>query len=182
MPDEPAKRLSLLYQLFVVNQAARRLTRAALAGTGTSPRAYALLSYLFANGPRTLSQASRDFGLPLTTVATMMAPLVEAGDVDRAVHPGDRRSRLLSLSTAGRARVETALPGFTAAHRSLLRRLEDSGAEPESIFAALDELRLGIVEATALMEAEASGLPRPVSRPAPPGAFDLRNANPRSVK
>lgn len=171
MSDEPAKRLSLLYQLFVVNQAARRLTRAALAGTGTGPRAYALLSYLFANGPRTLSQASRDFGLPLTTAATMMAPLVEAGDVDRSVDPGDRRARLLSLSAAGRARVETALPGFTAAHRALLQRLQDSGVEPDGIFASLDELRVGIVQATALMEAEASGLPNPVSPQARRGSL-----------
>jgi DNA-binding MarR family transcriptional regulator len=160
--DEPAKRLSLLYQLFVVNQAARRLTRSALAGTGTSPRAYALLSYLFANGPRTLTQASRDFGLPITTVATMMAPLIQRGDVVRSRHQTDRRARLLALSAAGRTRVEVALPGFTAAHRAFLQRLQDAGVEPEGIFAALEEMRVGLIETATLMEAETA----PVAGPA----------------
>jgi DNA-binding MarR family transcriptional regulator len=168
MSDEPAKRLSLLYQLFVVNQAARRLTRSALAGTGTSPRVYALLSYLFANGPRTLTQASRDFGLPITTVATMMAPLVQRGDVVRSRHPTDRRARLLALSAAGRARVEVALPGFTAAHRSFLQRLQDAGVEPEGIFAALEEMRIGLIETATLMEAETAGISARRRKPASP--------------
>ena len=152
--DRPSKRLSLLYQLFVVNQAARRMVRLALADTGLSGEAYALMSYIYGNGPRTLTQAARDFGLPITTVATMLAPLVEAGDIERSVHTADRRARLLSLTDAGHARMAIAIPAFTAAHRSLLATLDEVGVETEELFGSLEALRAGIAHTTALMEAE----------------------------
>ena len=86
--DDAPKRFTLLYQLYLANQAARRFMRSSLSGTGMSGEEFALLSYLYGNGPRTLSQAARDFGLAVTTVATMLAPLIDAGELERIPHPG----------------------------------------------------------------------------------------------
>jgi DNA-binding MarR family transcriptional regulator len=151
------RRLSLLYQLYLTSQVSRRFMRLALSEGGMSGEAYALYSYLYANGQRTLTQAAKDFGLPLTTLATLLGPLIEAGEIERLPHPTDRRARLLTLTDAGRERLEAAIPGFSAAYRALLAQLGEQGIEPESIFEALDELRSGIVRASDLLEAEHAG-------------------------
>ena len=152
MTNDQPKRFTLLYQLYLTNQAARRFMRGALDGTGISGEEYALLSYLYGNGPRTLSQAARDFGLAITTVATMLAPLFDSGELERKPHPTDRRARLIGLTDAGRRRVELAMPTFTDAYRLLLAQLQAQGAEVESIFAALDALRGGLLETIDTLE------------------------------
>jgi DNA-binding MarR family transcriptional regulator len=153
MSDEP-RRLSLLYQLYLTSQASRRLVRLALAETDLSGEEYALCSYLYGNGPRTMTQAARDFGMPISTVATLLAPLVEAGHIKRGAHPVDGRARLLELTAAGRERLERALPDFSGAYRELERQLSEAGVDPETVFEALDELRSAILHATDLVQGE----------------------------
>src|SRR5688572_12450168 len=80
-PADSPKRLSLLFQLYLTSQASRRFMRLALAGTGMTGEEYALYSYLYGNGPRTLTQAARDFGLPITTLATLLGPLIASGEI-----------------------------------------------------------------------------------------------------
>ena len=152
MNDDRPKRFTLLYQLYLTSQASRRFMRQTLDGTGISGEEYALLSYLYGNGPRTLSQAARDFGLAVTTVATMLAPLFEAGELERSPHPTDRRARLIGLTDAGRGRLEAAMPAFTNGYRNLLDKLETGGSDVEGLFAALDTLRTGILETTETLE------------------------------
>jgi DNA-binding MarR family transcriptional regulator len=152
--DDTPKRFTLLYQLYLTSQASRRFMRLALDGTGMSGEEYALLSYLYGNGPRTLSQAARDFGLAITTVATMLSPLFDTGELERIPHPTDRRARLIRLTEAGRRRMDLAIPKYTAAYRSLLEVLEANATDPEALFTAFDQLRLGIATATDRMEAE----------------------------
>lgn len=154
MADDTPKRFTLLYQLYLTSQASRRFMRIALAGTGMSGEEYALLSYLYGNGPRTLSQAARDFGLAITTVATMLSPLFDSGELDRIPHPTDRRARLIRLTDTGRRRMEHAIPEFTAAYRTLLETLEANATDPEAIFTALAELRTSILEAADRIENE----------------------------
>jgi DNA-binding MarR family transcriptional regulator len=154
MPEPAPQRLSLLYQLYLTSQASRRFMRVALAGLGMSGEEYALCSYLYANGPRHLSQAARDFGTPITTLAGLLAPLIEAGDIERLPHPGDRRARLLRLTDAGREHLERVIPEFTVAYRGLLAQLEEAGADAEQLYAALGDLRAGIARTTDLLEAE----------------------------
>lgn len=154
MSTDAPRRMTLLYQLFLANQAARHFMRLALAGTDMSGEEYALCSYLFGNGPRTMSQAARDFGLPVTTVATMLAPLIEAGEIERRPHPADRRARLLALTDAGRARLETVIPAFTAAYRSLLTQLDEASVDTEALFGALEALRSGVLRTNDLLAAE----------------------------
>lgn len=150
-PDEP-RRLTLLYQLYLASTESRRFMRLALAGTGMSGEEYGYYSYFYANGPRTLSQAAADLGYPITTLASLVAPAVESGDLVRGSHPTDRRARLLELSPAGRARVDAAIPAFTGAYRSLLQRLERADADVEAIFDALATLRSGIAATNEALE------------------------------
>lgn len=148
MRTDAPRRLTLLYQLYLTSQASRSLVRQALAGKGVSGEEYAIYSYLFANGPRTLSQGARDLAMPVTTLAGLLASLIERGDIERRPHPADRRARLLALTDRGRGRLEAAMPAFTAAYRALLAQLEADGIEQEDLYAALGQLRAAI-QATA---------------------------------
>lgn len=152
--DQP-KRFTLLYQLYLASQASRRFMRIVLSETGMTGEAYALYSYLYGNGPRTLSQAARDFGLAITTVATMLAPLFEAGELERTPHPTDRRARLIGLTDSGRRRLEGAIPVYTVAYKTLVAQLEADGADMETLFGALETLRAGVLDTVDRLEREA---------------------------
>jgi DNA-binding MarR family transcriptional regulator len=154
MSNQDPRRLSLLFQLYLTSQASRRFMRLALATSDMTGEEYALYSYLYGNGPRTLTQASRDFGLPITTLATLLGPLIQAGEVTRRPHPTDRRARLLQLTDAGRRRLEAAIPDFTVAYRALLGQLQEQEIDDEALFEALDALRSSIVRTGDLLEAE----------------------------
>jgi DNA-binding MarR family transcriptional regulator len=153
MTDDGPKRFTLLYQLFLTNQSSRRFMRAALAGTGMTGEEYALYSYLYGNGPRTLSQAARDFGLAVTTVATMLAPHFESGELERLPHPTDRRARLIALTDKGRQRMNVAIPAYTAAYQDLVRLLLAHGGDTEAVFEALERLRAAVDGVADRMEA-----------------------------
>ncbi len=155
MPEWSQRRLSLLYELFLATQSARRFMRSALEGSSVGGDEFAVYSYLFANGPRTLSQAARDLGYPITTLATMLAPAFERDELERRPHPRDRRARLIGLTDAGRERRERAVPGFAAAYRALLDDLVAAGVDPESAFSALAELRGAIDRTTGALDLEA---------------------------
>jgi DNA-binding MarR family transcriptional regulator len=154
MLDGAPRRLTLLYQLYLTSQSSRRFMRLALAGTTFSGEEYALYSYLYANGLRTLSQAARDLGMPVTSLATVMAPLIEAGHIERTPHPRDRRARLLALTDTGRETLQAAIPVFTAAYRQLLARLSDGDVDLEAVYDALAALRGGIEAASEELEME----------------------------
>lgn len=144
MPESTPRRLSLLYQLWLTNLAARNLMRQAMAASDMSGEEYALYSYLYANGARTLSQAARDVGMPITTLATLLAPGLETGEIARTAHPRDRRAKLLRLTDAGRARLERAIPAFSAGYRAVLDQLAEDDADVEALYAAMAQLREGI--------------------------------------
>jgi DNA-binding MarR family transcriptional regulator len=154
MNDDAPRRLSLLYQLFLANQAARRFMRLSLAETDMTGEEYAVYSYLFANGPRTQTQLARDLGYPVTTLATLLGPMLERHEISRRPHPRDRRARLLQLTDAGRERLDAAIPAFSAAYRSLLTRLGATDADAEALYAALDTLRGAIDRTNDLLESE----------------------------
>jgi DNA-binding MarR family transcriptional regulator len=151
-PTPGQRRMTLLYQLYLASQASRRFMRLALAGTPFSGEEYALYSYLNANGPRTLTRTARDLGMPLTTLATLVNPLVEGGQLERRLHPRDGRARLLSLSDPGRERLLAAIPHFAAAYQLLLADLEASGTEIDELFGALDALKASVERAVERLE------------------------------
>jgi DNA-binding MarR family transcriptional regulator len=153
-PPKPStpKRLTLLYQLYLTNQASRRFTRLALAGTSLSGEEFAVLSYLHANGPRTLSQAARDLGLPVTSLSTTLAPLAGSGLVERVPHPRDRRARLLEVTDQGRTDLLATIPAFSAAYTMLVERLKADGADIEALFRAIETIRIGIERTSERLE------------------------------
>jgi DNA-binding MarR family transcriptional regulator len=158
MAEQAPRRLTLLFQLYLASQASRRFMRVALADAGMTGEEYAICSYLYANGPRPLSQTAREFGVPITTVAGLLGPLIESGDLERLPHPTDRRARLLALTAAGRERLEHVIPEFTMAYRGLLKQLEEADVDAESIYEALGALREGVVRTADLLEAERTSI------------------------
>jgi len=158
MTDAPQRRLTLLYQIWLLTQASSRFMRLALAGTGMRGEEYGLYSYLFANGPRTLTQAARDLGQPLTTLATLLNPCIEAGDIARRSHPRDGRAKLLELTDAGRRRLEAVIPVYSAAYRTLLRELDARGTDTEGLFEMLGELQASIERTSDLVALETDQL------------------------
>jgi DNA-binding MarR family transcriptional regulator len=156
-PELAPRRLTLLYQLYVTNQAARRFMRAALAEAPLTGEEFAVFSYLYANGPRTLSQAARDLGSPVTSLATLLAPFIDRGRIERRPHPRDRRARLLQLTDAGREDLTATIRPFTAAYQALVADLIQSGADIESLYAAIGSMRAAIERTTELLEADQAG-------------------------
>ena len=152
---DPPRRLSLLFQLYLASTESRRFMTLALRGTGMTGEEYGIYSYFNANGPRTLSQAATDLGYPITTLASLIAPTIERGDLARRAHPTDRRARLLELSTPGHDRLDAAIPAFATAYRALLARLGTLEADTEAIYGALDALRTGIAVTNELLAGEA---------------------------
>jgi DNA-binding MarR family transcriptional regulator len=163
-PEVAPRRLTLLYQLYLTNQAARRFMRVALDGAPLTGEEFAVFSYLYANGPRTLSQAARDLGSPLTSLATLLAPFIERGRIDRRPHPRDRRARLLLLTDAGREDLMATIPPFTAAYQALVADLTQGGADIESLYGAIGALRSAIERTSEMLEANEGG-----ARPAEAG-------------
>jgi DNA-binding MarR family transcriptional regulator len=150
------KRLTLLYQLYLTNQASRRFMRLALAGKPLTGEAFAVLSYLHANGPRTLSQAARDLGLPVTSLATTLTPLVDADRIERVPHPRDRRARLLTLTDQGRGDLSATIPAFSHAYTMVVERLRADGVDIEALFTAIETIRTEIERTSDLLEERAA--------------------------
>jgi DNA-binding MarR family transcriptional regulator len=161
--SEP-KRLTLLYQLYLTNQASRRFIRLALAGTPLTGEEFAVLSYLHANGPRTLSQAARDLGLPVTSLATTLAPLVDADRIERTPHARDRRAKLLSLTDQGRADLFATMPAFSDAYTTFVRHLKADGVDIEALFTGIASIRTEIERTSDLLEEHAADTGRAVGR------------------
>jgi DNA-binding MarR family transcriptional regulator len=79
---------------------ARRLRQEA--GAELSPSQNAALATIERHGPLTPSELAERERVQRPTVTRVLARLEEAGLVERAADPGDRRSCLVSISPAGR--------------------------------------------------------------------------------
>ena len=85
---------------------ARRMRQEA--GAGLSPSLTAALVTIERHGPLTPSELAQRERVQRPTVTRVLARLEEAGLVDRAADPHDRRSSLLSVSDDGRALLASA--------------------------------------------------------------------------
>ncbi len=138
--DQPGRRISLLFDLFVLNQHTRRLLGAALAETELRADEYAVYSLLFEQGPLTATEMGRRLGTPLTTLLDYLHSMEARGHLRREPHPRDGRARRLSLTLAGataqrqtneawevmRIRLEAALRVPQATIREALQALDDA--------------------------------------------------------
>ena len=109
---------------------ARRLRQEA--GAKLSPTQTAALATIERHGPLTPSELAERERVQRPTVTRVLARLEEAGLVDRAGDPADRRSSLVSISPAGRDLLDAVR---TRKDAYLARRLESLDADDR---AALD--------------------------------------------
>jgi DNA-binding MarR family transcriptional regulator len=130
-------------RMAIVRTARRMRQEAASAAGGTelSPTAAAALATVERHGPLTPSELAEIERVKRPTATRTLRLLVEAGLVDRAPDPDDRRSALVSVSAAGRERLRR-LRGRKNAY--LARRMRELPAEDvealERAAAILEEL------------------------------------------
>jgi DNA-binding MarR family transcriptional regulator len=116
----PERRISLLFDVFVLNQHLRSLLTRALEGTGISPDQYAVYSLLFEAGSLSPTDMATRMGMPLTTLLDYLRPMLRRHHVSRGRHPRDGRSYLVTLTARGLAVFRRA----NAAWNEAIRRLE----------------------------------------------------------
>ena len=87
-----------------ISRMARRLRQEA--GAGLSPSQTAALATIERHGPLTPSELAERERVQRPTVTRVLARLEEAGLVERAADPQDRRSSLVSISGDGRALLD----------------------------------------------------------------------------
>jgi DNA-binding MarR family transcriptional regulator len=130
--------MSLLFDVWLVNQATTRLVDDALAPTGITGDEFALYSLLRGYGPTTATQIGRWTGMRTTTLSVALKRLHGRGHTTQAPNPADGRSRLIGLTAAGtRAHARAGalflesmdalgaeLPGDHAEERRMLRRID----------------------------------------------------------
>jgi DNA-binding MarR family transcriptional regulator len=122
----PERRISLLFDVFVLNQHLRSLLARALEGTGMSPDQYAVYSLLFEAGPLAPTDMATRMGMPLSTVLDYLRPMLKRRHASRRRHPSDGRSYLVALTAQGMA----AFYRTNAAWNEAIERLEPAITMP----------------------------------------------------
>ena len=107
-----------------ISRLARRLRQEA--GAELSPSQTAALVTIELHGPLTPSELADRERVQRPTVTRVLARLEEAGLIERAADPTDRRSSLVSISQAGRDLLATAR---TRKNAYLAERLESLDAD-----------------------------------------------------
>ena len=98
---QPQRSISMLFDLFVLNQHVRRLVTAALEDVSLGADEYAVYSLLFEQGPLTATEMARRMGMPFTTLLDYLKAMDARGHLRRQRHPRDGRAQQLSLTLAG---------------------------------------------------------------------------------
>src|SRR5688500_14461128 len=120
---------------------ARRLRQEA--GAELSPSQTAALVTIERHGPLTPSELAERERVQRPTVTRVLARLEEAGLVDRAGDPTDRRSSLVSISPDGRALLESVRARKDAYLARRIDALEPADREALERAAAIFERMLG---------------------------------------
>jgi DNA-binding MarR family transcriptional regulator len=103
-----------------LRQAARRVTRIyddALAPIGLGVNKFSILVRLSLVGPSTIHDLARLLVMDRSTLGHLLRPLEKRGLVKLEVSEQDRRSRMISLTQAGKVAVAKARPRWAAAQR-----------------------------------------------------------------
>lgn len=125
--EQPGRQISLLFDLFVLNQRLRRLVAASLAGAPLSADEYAVYSLLFEQSPLTATEMAGRMGMPLTTLLDYLRAMDIRGHLRRDRHPQDGRAQQLSLTMAGTAEHR----GTNRIWEVMRKRFEDRLAMPQ---------------------------------------------------
>src|SRR5438445_10635227 len=97
---QPGRSISMLFDLFALNQRLRRLLAMALADAGLRADEYAVYSLLFEQGPLTATEMARRMAMPLTTVLDYLRAMDDRRHLRRERHPRHGRTQPLALTMA----------------------------------------------------------------------------------
>lgn len=125
-----------------------------MAQAGLKTTQYSLLSHVLKLGPLRPGELAQAMKMSASTLTRNLKPLVDAGWLELATG-SDARSRLVSITVAGRAKREAALVRWKAAQEGLNRVL--GGARVLALHALIDE------SLALLAEVDAPGAPLPVA-------------------
>jgi DNA-binding MarR family transcriptional regulator len=120
--------LSVLFDLFVADSAARTLLTPVMAGTGLTATQYAEYSLVLVHGPLSVTRFASIANLPLTTASDTVRSMERRAHVARVRDPADGRAWLVELTVEGRAAHQRARRAFRAAARAVREQL--GPAEP----------------------------------------------------
>ncbi|MFD2263174.1 MarR family winged helix-turn-helix transcriptional regulator [Lacibacterium aquatile] len=96
---------------------------------------FSLLMSLNRPGPASMSSVADVLAMDRTTLTAALKPLERRGLLSISVDPGDRRAKLLSLTSAGREVLTRALPIWTETHAAVETLLESG--DPDRLRADL---------------------------------------------
>ncbi|HEX5578927.1 MAG TPA: MarR family transcriptional regulator [Candidatus Limnocylindria bacterium] len=144
-------RSSLLFDLFAANQRVRSLLTAAMEGSGLKPDEYAVYSALFEFEPISPTEIAAVVGMPPTTLSHYIRAMRERGHLDERRNPQDSRSRVLTLTVAGRSAHRRANQAFEQAYRRFMEGIGDQAA----VRAALAEVEAAAADGLARLTNDA---------------------------
>ena len=131
---------TVLFDVFLANQARQQLIAAALEGTQLPPEDYPFYVFVGAEGPWTPTALAKRLEMPLTTVLFRLRRLERRGHAQRIPNPDDRRSFRIRLTPAGQRLLRKARPKFRAYAEAVEARLgADSVAAARERLAELRE-------------------------------------------
>lgn len=111
---------------WLINRAsarAHRLIKETMAAAGGHAYHFAILAALDEFGPDSQVQIGQRCGIDQSDMHTMLNELVEQGHVARAPDPSDRRRNLVTLTAAGRRRLEDLDATLTGVQHDILDAL-----------------------------------------------------------
>jgi MarR family transcriptional regulator, negative regulator of the multidrug operon emrRAB len=133
--------IELMLNLLTAADGVRSRVSAQLAAFDLSEGKFSLLMALFGEGPMGTLKLSERIGVKPSTVSVMVKRMTADGEPLVAVATGeaDRRERVIALTSAGRRRVEAALPGHLAELRRFSSQLQAD--ERENLIRLLQRLQ-----------------------------------------
>ena len=114
---------SLVYEVFVLGQAVKRLLETAMADGPLRPEEYAVYSVIFEAESVTPTAMAASLAMPLTTVMDWIGLMERRGHARRRRHPSDGRATLVILTAEGLRVHREANRRFEHAYRLLLETL-----------------------------------------------------------
>jgi DNA-binding MarR family transcriptional regulator len=145
-------RLSILFDVFALNQRVRTLLQIAMHDAGMRADEYAVYSVVFESGQVTMTEMARELGMPVTTAADYVRAMTARGHVRKDAHPADQRAYLLSLTAVGVRAQKKASQSFERGYQALVRELPPLGEA---------DTRVVLQRLTASAARAADGLSRP---------------------
>jgi DNA-binding MarR family transcriptional regulator len=137
-PDTTRQRLSLLLQIYALDQRMGRLVGRELERDGVSADDYALLSTIGVRGPSTPTELAADLGLPLTTASDAIRRLLARGHVRKHPNARDRRSFRVELTSAGDEEWRRGWSALRRVNAAIERNLELDAEQARDVLDGLD--------------------------------------------